>query len=130
MKKIKELQEEQEKLVEELEILKVKLQKKTQDFETITEKIVQIKEQQDFGSFKFVHANMPEIIAKIAPKHKIPKDREINLTSSGDTSMTASIPWGEECSDENPCNTGICNRCTLIHFFKVLDKLLAGYYAK
>lgn len=127
---MKELQEEQEKLIEELEILKVKLQKKTQDSEAITEKIAQLKEQQDFGSFKFVHANMPEIIAKIAPKHKIPKDREINLASSGDTPMVASIPWGEECSDDNHCNTNICPRCTLQHFKLLLDRLLAGYYAK
>lgn len=130
MKKMKELLEEQEKIIEELEILKIKVQKKTQDVESITEKIAHLKEQEDYGSFKFVHANIQDIIKAIAPKHKLPKQREINLSSSGDTQMIASIPWGEECSDENPCNAGTCGRCTLQHFKSLLDRLLAGYYAK
>ena len=130
MKKMKELQAEQEKLTEELERIKVQLQKKTQDVEAITDKIVHLKEQLDFGSFRFVHTNMPEIIQAIAPKHKIPKDREFDVSGSS-LPMKASIPWSdEECSDDNPCNAGICSKCTLIHFHKLLDRLLAGYYSK
>jgi len=130
MKKMKELQNEQEKLIEELEILKIKVQKKTQDVETIANKITELKEQLDYGSFKFVHANMPKIIDAIAPKHKLPKEREINISSSGNTPMIANISWGEKCSDKNPCNANICPRCTLIYFKSLLDRLLAGYYAK
>ena len=125
-----ELQKEQEKLIEELERLKVQVQKKTQDAEAVAEKIVEIKEQLDYGSFKFVHANMPSIIQSLAPKHKTPPPREINL-SNGNTPLVASIPWSdEECSDENPCNANICPRCILQHFKQLLDRLLAGYYAK
>jgi hypothetical protein len=133
MKKMKEMLEEQEKIIEELEMLKIKVQKKTQDAESITEKISQIKEQQDYGSFKFVLVNKMEILEKVAKKHIIPKPREINISScdNNPTAMTASIPWSDEvCSDSNPCNVGVCERCTLLHFFSVLDKLLAGYYAK
>lgn len=130
MKKMKELQEEQNKITEELERLKVQIQKKTQDAETIANQITELKEQLDFGSFKFVHANMPIIIQEIAPKHKIPKPREINLSSGTDSpTIVASIPWTEEkCSDDNPCNVTICPRCTLIYFKGLLDRILAGYY--
>jgi hypothetical protein len=45
--------------------------------------------------------------------------------------MVATIPWAkEECSDENPVNINVCPRCTMMHFQKVLDRLLAGYYSK
>lgn len=132
MKKMKELQEEQEKLTEELERMKIQVQKKNQDVETVTEKIVQLKEQLDFGSFKFVHANMPKIIKELAPKHKTPPPRDIRLSADNESiPMIASVPWiDEECSDKNPCNANVCPRCTLIHFKKLLDRLLAGYYSK
>jgi len=130
MKKMIELQKEHERLTEELERLKVQVQKKTQDTESVASKITELKEQLDYGSFKFVHANMPTIIKSVAPKHKLPKDRKIVL-SEGSLSMTANVPWSdEECSDENPCNAGVCGRCTLQHFKSLLDRLLAGYYAK
>lgn len=131
---MKELLKEQETASEELEILKVKVQKQTQRLESVEERIKELKEQEDYGSFKFVHANMPDIIRDIAPKHKVPDGREIHLSlSSGSNSpeIVASVPWSnEECSDENPCNTGVCPRCTLQHFKSLLDRLLAGYYAK
>lgn len=131
MKKMKDLLKEQSSLIDELQMLKIKVQKKTQDASALANKIGELKEKEDFGSFRFVQTNMQEIIRTIAPKHKIPKDREINLTSSGDTNMVVSIPWGEEdCSDNDPCNVNICPRCTLIHFNRLLDRLLAGYYSQ
>jgi len=129
---MKELLKEQERLAEELEILKIQVQKKTQDTEAVAEKIIELKEQLDFGSFKFVHANIPEIMKALAPKHKTPLPRDIHVSSGNDsTPLIASIPWSDEvCSDENPCNANVCPRCTIIHFKNVIDRLLAGYYSK
>lgn len=129
-KNLKELQDREEELLEERKKQRVQLQKTDQEVEAITKEIAKLKEQEDYGSFKFVHANLPLIMSKVAPKHKVAPPREISLgTTSG--SMVASIPWTEEkCSDENPCNTNVCPRCTLIHFQKVLGKLLAEYYTK
>jgi len=132
MKKMKELQDEQEKLIEELERMKIQVQKKTQEVDIVSERIIELKEHLDYGSFKFVHANIQTIIQKIAPKHKLPEARDIHLSAGDDnTSLIASVPWSnDECSDENPCNANVCNRCTLQHFKRLLDSLLAGYYAK
>lgn len=131
MKKIKELQNKESELLEEIQEQKVKLSKSELALDGITKQIEELKESQDYGSFKFVHANLPLIIQKIAPKHKIPEPREINIGSQSGTPLVASIPWNNEgCSDENPCNIGVCPRCTLQHFFKILGKLLAEYYVK
>lgn len=131
MYNIQELIDRQVKLLEELEEQEVKVSKIKQQIESISSQISEQKEQQDFGSFRFVHQNMPTILQKVAPKHKVPPPREINLEGSDSTTMVASIPWStEKCSDENPCNINVCPRCTLQHFFKVLGKLLADYYVK
>lgn len=133
MKNMKELFEEHSKLLEEYEILNLKTRKQKTAVENISHQIAKLKEQQDYSSFKFVHANVQLILQKITPKHKIPSPREINLQTEANsaTPMTASIPWAkEECSDENPCNVGVCDRCNVLHFHTVLGKMLAGYYAK
>ena len=107
--------------------------KKTkQELDRISIQISELKEKEDYGSFKFVQSNMPLIIEKIAPKHKVPKEHEVRIASGGDKPvMIVSIPWIEEkCSDKNPCNINVCPKCTLIHFHKVMDKLLAEYYIK
>ncbi|MFW6121270.1 MAG: hypothetical protein ACOC80_10300 [Petrotogales bacterium] len=130
MKKISDLQNKESELLNKKYEQEVQIQKTEQELSGITKQIEELKEQNDYGSFKFVHANLPLIIKKIAPKHKTPPPREINFDSSG-TGITASIPWTEEkCSDENPCNTNVCPRCTLLHFYKVLGNLLAEYYTK
>jgi len=132
VKKIKELLDKQSQLIEEIEVLKNQKDKKQQDLEEISTRISEMKEQQDFGAFKFVYANIPLIIQKIAPKHRVPPPREISLSSGADAAtVVAAVPWGEaDCSDINPVNINVCPRCTLLHFQKILDKLLAGYYAK
>lgn len=132
MKTMKELQDEQERLIEEIEILNAKLTRFKNDLESISDKISELKDKQDYGSFKFVHDNIPLIIQKIATKHKVPPPREINISSGSDTSsLTASVPWDNgDCSDDNPCNVNICPRCTLLNFQKILGRLLAGYYSK
>lgn len=128
---IQKLIDKHNKLLEELEEKEVNISKIKQTIETISGQISELKEQQDFGSFRFVHQNMPTILKKIAPKHKVPPPREINLNVNDSTTMVTSIPWStEKCSDENPCNINVCPRCTLQHFFKVLGKLLSSYYVK
>jgi len=132
MKKMDELLDKQAELVEQLNMDRNKAKKTEQSLESISKQIQDLKEHYDYGSFKFVHANMPAIIQKVAPKHKVPPPRELNISSaSDDSSMAASIPWADgECSDKDPCNVNVCPRCTLIHFQRVLDRLLAGYYSK
>lgn len=131
MKTIQKLLDEQARLLDELPTLEVKVTKQKQAIDGIAEQIAKLKEQQDYSSLKFVHANIPLIIQKIAPKHRIPPPREINLVSSADTPMIATVPWAsEECTDECPCNINVCPRCSLLHFKNLLDRLLAGYYSK
>lgn len=135
MKKMDELMKEQIKLLDEMESLNAQVSKKQQAIDSVEQRIEELKEQQDFGAFKFVHSNMATIIQKVAPKHKVPEPREISLyNSSADdsfTKMDITVPWSnDECSDENPCNINVCPRCTLIHFQNLLDRLLAGYYSK
>lgn len=132
MGKIQELIDRQVKLLEELDQHEVKTSKIKEQIESISNQIAELKEQQDYGSFRFVHQNMQTILQKIAPKHKVPPPREINLEGNSSTpSMVASIPWStEKCSDENPCNINVCPRCTLLHFKYVLGGLLASYYSK
>jgi hypothetical protein len=128
MKQMKDLIDRQNQLIEETEVAKVSLQKKEIELSGISEKIKDLKKQQDYGAFKFVHSNFPAIVNKIAPKHKLPPDHEVKLTSSG-TDITAKIPWAhEECSDTNPVNVNVCPRCTMIHFQVLMDRMLAEYY--
>jgi hypothetical protein len=130
-KNMKELIKKFTEVGERFEIEQVKFNKTKQELDSISEQIKELKEIQDYGSFKFIHQNMGIIIQKVAPKHKIPEDKEITIPSQSGTSIIASIPWTEEkCSDENPCNINVCPRCTLIHFKSVLDRLLAEYYSK
>lgn len=130
MKSLKELIKEQTKLLDELEILDAKVSKQKQTLEGLSSVISERKEQNDFGSFKFILNNIGLILQKIAPKHKILKPRDVNLNSK-DIPLIVTVPYTtEECSDEDPCNTGICDRCTILHFRSVMDRLLAGYYVK
>jgi len=134
MKNLSDLLNKESELLDELHDQKATTQRTQLELDAISKQVEELKEQQDYGSFKFVHANLPLIMQKIAPKHKTPPDREISLsnsTSGGDIELKTVIPWvDEKCSDTNPCNITICPRCTLIHFKKVMDKLLAEYYVK
>jgi len=132
MSKTKELIDKMIELEDKLNKEELVAKKTKQEIDTISVRIGELKEKEDYGSFKFVQSNMPLIIEKIAPKHKVPKEHEVRIASGGDKPvMIASIPWIEDkCSDKNPCNINVCPKCTLIHFHKVLDKLLAEYYVK
>lgn len=133
MKKLQELLNEESKLLEEIQNQKATSQRIQMKLDAVSKQIKELKEQHDYGSFKFVHANLPLIIQEIAPKHKTPPPREISLNSDAQsgTDMKTIIPWAEEkCSDTNPCNINVCPRCTLYHFKSVMDKLLAEYYTK
>ena len=134
MKNLSDLLNKESELLEEIHNQKATTQRTKLELDAVSKQVVELREQQDYGSFKFVHANLPLIMQKIAPKHKTPPPREISLapSSSGtDIELKTVIPWvDEKCSDENPCNINVCPRCTLIHFKKVMDKLLAEYYTK
>lgn len=132
MSRMNELLEKHEQLVNEREVQKNNLKKKDEELDRVTEQIKELKEQNDYGSFKFILSNMPVILQKIAPKHKVPHPRDIELTSDGSsTTMVASVPLGEpECSDTNLSNINVCPRCTLLHFQTVMSSLLAEYYTK
>jgi hypothetical protein len=124
----KELIDKQVEITERLQLEKNRVKKSEEELDRISTQISELKEQQDYGSFRFVHQNIHTILQKIAPKHKLPPPRDLDLPL---TSMTASIPWTEnKCSDEDPCNINICPRCTLIHFKNVVGGLLASYYSK
>jgi len=114
---------------EELNKQQNQIDKTKRDALEISKQILELKNKQKHGSIKFVHANFPMILKKVAPKHKLAPPREIVLSSGTDVPMTAKIPWADEkCTDENPCNINLCPRCTLIYFQKVLDGILADYY--
>lgn len=130
MKQMKEMLDDQVKISEELEILNKKTEKQKQCLDLISTQISGLKIQEDNGSLKFIHANLNTIIEKLAPKHKLPKAREIKLSTSSDNHILASIPYGSgECSDNNPCNINYCDRCTLLHADIVLGRILANYYS-
>ncbi|MFW6311087.1 MAG: hypothetical protein ACOC1K_02505 [Nanoarchaeota archaeon] len=131
MNKKKNLESKQIELIETVHQKKIELEKLNKELDSVSNEISKVSEYNDYSSFKFVHSNMPLIISKIAPKHKIPSPRDLNFSSTNNSSIKASIPWTEEdCNDQNPCNINVCPRCTLIHFRKVLDRLLADYYSK
>lgn len=132
MKNLDKLIDKQSYLYDCVERHKVQLKKVEQELDGVSNQIEELKEQQDYSSFKFVYDNMPLIIKKIAPKHKTANSRNLDIVNDKDSiQLSASIPWAyEKCSDENPCNVGTCPKCTLQHFNKVLGKLLAEYYAK
>ena len=131
MKNLSELLNREDKLTDEVHAQKNKVQKLKQELDMVTNQIADIQELHDYSSFKFVSSNREDILKSIASKHKIPKSQELKLEGPDKTPMSLSVPWAtEKCSDENPCNPDICPRCTLLHFFYVMDKLLAEYYVK
>lgn len=132
MSNMKELIDKQVKLTEELEAEKVKVKRLNQELDRVSIQLSELKEQQDYGSFRFLHQKIPDILKKITPKHKIPPPRDLIISSGSDSpKITASIPWTEgDCSDENPININVCPRCTILHLHKVLGGLLAEYYSK
>jgi len=127
MKTMKELIDEQVKLIEEMENLNVQFSKNQQAIDTVTQRIADLKEQQDYGSFKFILSIIPDILNDITKRHKIHESRNIQFNDT----VTFIVPISnEECSDDNPINVCKCDRCTVLHFKKILESLLSNYLAK
>jgi hypothetical protein len=131
MKTLKELMEDQVRLIEELDHLNNKVVKHQQAVDTVNVRIEELKEQQTMGTFKFLLEKMSTIMNSMAPKHKINSPRNLSVSSDTDSSVSIIIPWGKEkCTDSNPCNINLCDRCTFLNAKNILTKLLAGYYSK
>ncbi len=126
-----ELAEKQAVLTEELQTLENKVSYTEREIKSTEESIKELKLQRDTAAFKFVRSKMADILLKIAPKHKIPMDREISVPISNDSNMTVKVPYtkDKECSDEDPFNVSICPRCALLHFSSIMDRTIAEYYS-
>jgi hypothetical protein len=130
MNRLDALIEKQAKLTEELQTVENKTEFLKNELRSAEETVKEIKLQRDTASYKFVRSKMPDIIQKMAPKHKIPPDREISLTVD-ESNVTAQVPYTKDkhCSDEDPFNVLICPRCSLIHFQEIIDRTIAEYYS-
>jgi len=131
MDKLQELLDKQTGLIEESEELKTKGQRLGGELDIVNNQIAELKKTRDADAYKFVLTHMPDILEKIAPKHKIPPDRDVSLAVSGDSNVKAKVPWTDDkdCSDANPFNVSVCPRCALLHFKSILDRNLADYFA-
>lgn len=130
---IQDLSARQSDLTEQLSDEEISVSKTKEELDRISTQLSELKETQDYGSFKFMLSKVKDVLEKITPKHKVLKARDINLGKESPTAndITFSVPYSnEECSDNNPCNTGVCERCSVLHFSKVMEKLLSSYYAK
>jgi hypothetical protein len=131
MDNLSDLMEKQLELVDSIEQDKVTIGRKEVDLNSLTDQIKNIKKIRDINSFKILLQMIPNILEKVCTKHKIPPDREISFATNSETPATISVPLTDDknCSDSNPFNIGICQRCSVLHLRGVVEKLLAEYYS-
>lgn len=129
MDKLNELQQKQIELLKKHDDAKRSLKSLDIELNDVDNSIKEIQKQMDAESFKFLTSHLPVILEKIAPKHKVPNDRNITMTSGNNSNVSVQVPYTSDknCSDENPFNVSICPRCALLHFHTFANRFLADY---
>jgi len=133
MKSYENLIKDQEENINRLEDLRVQLKKQENVVRLISDALEQTKKDNDIKTFKFVSSNFSKILKIFAPKHILPKPREISVPKGKDESFSikAKVPYSKTaCSDVDNFNIGVCPRCTMLHFSKMMERILASHYSE
>lgn len=79
-------------------------------------------------SYKTIYDNMEKILT-LFPHHYYDKDKIVNIKTEV-KSMNAIVKnkFDENCSDTNPYNIEICERCAVLYFKSIIEKEIANYY--